>query len=146
LLPLRHDLSFENAESYFIEKDEKNGLSEVTSEDSKRLGCKAGKAVCSISPHGEVSPCLLMPIKLGNLREQTMEEIWYQEGNELLDKLRDPTSYELSPCLNCALLPFCNRCPGVAYMETGNPFGRSPSACRYAKWRGKNRMKGGDIQ
>jgi len=25
--------------------------------------------------------------------------------------------------------------PGVAYIETGDPFGKSPSACRRAEWR-----------
>jgi radical SAM protein with 4Fe4S-binding SPASM domain len=147
LLPLRHDLSFENVEAYFTEKGESTNSPKVDDVDPlKRLLCKAGKAVCSISPEGEVSPCLLMPIKLGSLREKTMFDIWYQQGNELLDKVRTPTAYDSSPCLNCNLLPFCVRCPGVAYLETGDAFGRSPTACRYAKWRvPKTNMKGGNV-
>jgi radical SAM protein with 4Fe4S-binding SPASM domain len=145
LLPLRHDLSFEDGVAYLIEKRESANSTKVDVAPLKRLLCGAGKSVCSISPEGEVSPCLLMPIKLGNLREETMADIWHQKGHGPLDKLRTPMSYDSSLCLNCNLLPFCARCPGVAYLETGDPFSPAPSACRYAKWRASQKTENREV-
>ena len=135
LLPLKHDLSFEDMRTYLTEHGESADFPRPVDDPAKRVLCKAGKAVCCISPSGEVSPCVLMPENLGSLREQTMAEIWYQEGNRLLDRIRSPTAYQSSPCINCDLLQYCVKCPGVAYIEVGDPFGRSPTACRYARWR-----------
>jgi radical SAM protein with 4Fe4S-binding SPASM domain len=142
---MRHDPSFEDVVAYLIEKRDSVNSTKVDVTPLQRLLCGAGKAVFSVSPEGEVSPCLLMPIKLGNLREKTMADIWYQKGHELLDKLRTPTSYNSSPCLNCNLLPFCVRCPGVAYLETGDLFSPAPSACRYAKWRASQKTENKEV-
>jgi radical SAM protein with 4Fe4S-binding SPASM domain len=141
LLPMRHDVDFEGVRSYLSDLSEmaqEKTSPEPALDPLERLRCGAGRSVCAISPYGDVSPCLLMPVKLGNVREQTVADIWYQKGNELLNGLRSPDTYESSPCLSCELLSTCTRCPGVAYMETGNPFGRSPSACKYASWRAKS--------
>jgi len=134
LLPLKHDLSFEDMENCFPEEIVSANFKQ-SADPAKRIPCKAGKAVCCISPEGDVSPCLLMPANLGSLREQTMAEIWYQQGNEFLNRLRTPEAYKSSPCANCDLLKFCVRCPGIAYIETGDPFEKSPNACHYAEWR-----------
>ena len=143
MLPLRHDLSFEDANFYFAQGFDAKFEPNFVKNPLEKLLCKAGKAVCSISPVGDVSPCLLMPIKLGNLREQSITDIWYQKGNELLDKLRSSETYKSSQCFSCESLPFCVRCPGAAYLETGDPFGPSPSACKYAKLREKAASLGG---
>ena len=37
--------------------------------------CKAGKALCSISPGGDVYPCLMFPMKLGSLKKLSFDEI-----------------------------------------------------------------------
>jgi len=142
LIPLKHDLSVEDLEIYFASENRLPDSSTPDTERKQRITCKAGKAVCCISPDGEVSPCLLMPAKLGNLRQQTMKEIWHQEHNDFLNKIRSLTAYKSSPCLSCDLLKFCNRCPGLAYSETGDPFGCSPSACQYAKRRALKSSEG----
>lgn len=144
LLPIRHSISFDDVRAYFVEINEKKASNERGLEPLKKLNCKAGRTILSISPSGELSPCVLMPLKLGNVRNQSISEIWYQKDNEILNKLREPTTYRSSPCFKCHLLPFCNRCPGVAYMETGDPFDLSHSACQYAKWR-EEISKGGEI-
>lgn len=38
--------------------------------------CSAGRASCSISPSGDVYPCVLMPLKAGNVLEAPFAEIW----------------------------------------------------------------------
>lgn len=137
LNPLRHDLSFEDVIKYSLEERLVREFPRSYNEPQKLLVCKAGRAVCSISPKGDVTPCLLMPLRLGSLRERRFEEIWYGTSNELLERLRDIRIINNSTCSKCEHLAFCFRCPGIAYVETGDPVGRSPTACKYAEWRSK---------
>jgi radical SAM protein with 4Fe4S-binding SPASM domain len=97
--------------------------------------CKAGKAMCSISPHGDVFPCVMFPMKLGNLRLSSFESIWRLEPTTELNNLRSMTYSDLSNCNKCKLKTYCQRCTGIAYRESGNAAGVSPSACRQAKTR-----------
>ena len=138
-LPLQHRLSPDDMEFYFTGESKLPGAPDSDFDPMRSLLCKAGRSTCSISPDGRVFPCLLTPLALGSLKEQTMSDIWHQKGNELLDRLRMSEAYESSPCLRCDLLPLCNRCPGVAYTETGDLFGPSPSACRRAELMAKTR-------
>ncbi len=99
--------------------------------------CKAGTGVCAISPVGDVFPCLLMPLRVGNVREQTFEELWRTYPSEDLVYLRSIRKEDLAECLDCEIASFCNRCPGVALGETGSLTGRPPSACRHAAIRAR---------
>ena len=40
-------------------------------------GCLAGMHYCRIYPNGDVTPCPYLPIKLGNVREQSFKDIWF---------------------------------------------------------------------
>ena len=39
-------------------------------------GCGAGRLYCSISPQGDVHPCVFLPVKVGNLKTQKFKDIW----------------------------------------------------------------------
>ena len=99
--------------------------------------CKAGKAVCAISPVGELFPCLLMPLRIGRLREQRFRELWYTKPSKELTYLRSVQKEDIVACTNCSIASFCNRCPGVALSETGLLTGQPPSACRNAAMRSR---------
>ncbi len=136
--PLQYDLSFEEMVKYLPEENDGallSYLSEKSKNPSDRFVCKAGKSGCCISPDGTVYPCVLMPIAVGNLSEKSFKEIWHTEPSLELKRLRNLTSADLPVCSKCELAPFCIRCPGVVYLETGDIVGASPSACRYAQWR-----------
>jgi radical SAM protein with 4Fe4S-binding SPASM domain len=92
----------------------------------------AARSTCCISPSGDVFPCVLLPIKLGNLREQSFKELWRDESNEELSRIRSLEVTDLTECSSCASQEFCYRCAGVAYLETGSYTAPSPSACRQA--------------
>lgn len=94
--------------------------------------CKAGRGICSISPTGDVFPCLLMPLKIGNLRQARFTEIWKDNPSPELTYLRSITWQDLSSCKDCSLARYCVRCMGVAFSETGSLTKPAPSACRYA--------------
>lgn len=99
--------------------------------------CKAGRSICAISPLGDVSPCAMFPLKMGNLRESSLESIWRLEPCAELRYLRSMRRSDLSACINCELKAYCQRCTGSAYLESGRFDGPSPSACRQARrrWR-----------
>ena len=39
--------------------------------------CSATHSYCEISPYGDVFPCVQFPIKCGNLKDNSLEEIWH---------------------------------------------------------------------
>ncbi len=62
-------------------------------------GCGAGRIYAAIQPNGDVSPCVFMPIVVGNLRRRSFIDIW--NNTPLFHKLRNR---EL-------LWGFCGKCP-----------------------------------
>jgi radical SAM protein with 4Fe4S-binding SPASM domain len=40
-------------------------------------GCGAGRLYCSISPQGDVHPCVFLPVKVGNLKTKKFQDIWF---------------------------------------------------------------------
>jgi radical SAM protein with 4Fe4S-binding SPASM domain len=101
--------------------------------------CNAGRSFCNISPIGDVSPCLMLPIIAGNIRQNLLQEIWM---NEIFREFRDISFSDLTECSKCDLALECRRCPGFALHDGGNLLGVSPQICEIAKWR-KEIKKGG---
>jgi radical SAM protein with 4Fe4S-binding SPASM domain len=110
--------------------------SQPPDDDQPQL-CKAGKGICSISPHGDVFPCLMFPMKLGNLRQSSFDSIWRLEPCVELRYLRLMRRSDLYACGECEVKAYCHRCTGSAYLESGRIDGPSPSSCRQAqaRWR-----------
>ncbi len=94
-------------------------------------GCGAGRIYCAIQPEGTVTPCVFMPIPVGNLREKSFKEIW--EESELLKKLRNKDL--LKPhCGNCEYRYICGGCRARAYAYTGDPLGPDPGCVNNAQY------------
>jgi radical SAM protein with 4Fe4S-binding SPASM domain len=97
------------------------------------LVCKAGRTVATIGPRGEVFPCLLFRYELGNLRQRSLHDILHTAPDPFLEGLRKLEVHEVSTCAGCDLRTSCQRCPGIAYLETGDVRAPSPSACALAR-------------
>lgn len=98
--------------------------------DSNPGACKPGHIRGAITPDGSVSPCeWLTDFKLGNLREQTLPEIWYGAGFSHFRKIFE----QESECSSCGLEPNCNRCPAHSYLETGNLLQCAPNERHFAE-------------
>jgi radical SAM protein with 4Fe4S-binding SPASM domain len=39
-------------------------------------GCGAGRLYCSLSPQGDVHPCVFLPINVGNLKTEKFVDVW----------------------------------------------------------------------
>jgi radical SAM protein with 4Fe4S-binding SPASM domain len=88
-------------------------------------GCAAGmpSGYITILPNGDVIPCMLLQVKLGNIREKSIIRIW--EDSPLLAKLRSRELLE-GECGKCIHRDICAGCRGRAYEETGDIMASDP--------------------
>ncbi len=75
-------------------------------------GCAAGLAGLTILSDGTVVPCRRLPIPLGNLRTDSLRELW--ATSPVLDALRDRSRYE-GKCGTCRRWATCRGCRAIAY-------------------------------
>ncbi|MBA7621854.1 PqqA peptide cyclase [subsurface metagenome] len=88
-------------------------------------GCAAGttNGYLTILPNGDVIPCMLLQIKLGNIRVESITQIW--DNSQILLKLRNRNFLE-GECGRCIYRDKCAGCRGRAYEETGNMLATDP--------------------
>ena len=90
--------------------------------------CVAGKAIFTLLPNGVVLPCRRLPVDIGNIKDKTFEEIYYE--NEFVQKLRVPNP-KIEGCEGCSFEKSCKgglRC--LSYSITGDPFKKDPGCWR----------------
>ena len=75
-------------------------------------GCAAGVSGLTIMPDGTVVPCRRLPIPLGNLKEDSLREIWSM--SPVLNDLRDKDKYK-GKCGSCQNWANCRGCRAIAY-------------------------------
>ena len=86
-------------------------------------GCLAGSSVCFVSYHGEVFPCGYFPVSAGNVRDESLQNIW--NASPLFQTLRDTDLLE-GKCGACEFRNVCGGCRARSYGETGNYLGEEP--------------------
>ncbi len=69
----------------------------------------------SIDANGDVYPCNALLQKIGNIHDNTIEDIWNNSSD--LKLIQDITNADLSECNDCKYIEYCDRCPGRAYLE-----------------------------
>jgi radical SAM protein with 4Fe4S-binding SPASM domain len=90
-------------------------------------GCMAGTQYCRITPQGDVTPCPYMTVVAGNVRDQSLGEIW--RSSSVLQELRDPKRLK-GRCGRCEFNELCGGCRCRAYAAYGDYLQEDP-ACRY---------------
>lgn len=105
--------------------------------------CNAGLNMVSVSPHGEVYPCVALKIPAGNLKKEKFEQIW--QLAPILVKLRSMKFTDFKKCPECPLLDICSRCPGFSLPEEGDFLIPSKEECRIARLRKEVRNEKGTI-
>ncbi len=75
-------------------------------------GCLAGLYYCRVYANGDVTPCPYLPIKLGNIRNQTFSEIWF--NSPILKDFRDFGKLK-GKCGTCVHKTICGGCRARAY-------------------------------
>jgi AdoMet-dependent heme synthase len=75
-------------------------------------GCAAGVSGLTILPNGDITPCRRMPITIGNVRRDSLREIW--AASPVLEALRDRSRYK-GKCGTCRRWAHCRGCRAIAY-------------------------------
>lgn len=80
-------------------------------------GCGVGRAYCAIQPDGIVTPCVYMPIPVGDLKKQSFKEIWM--SSPILEELRNREDLK-EHCGVCEFRSACGGCRARAYAYFGD--------------------------
>lgn len=92
--------------------------------------CDIGEARLYLNAKGNYYPCDTMhEYVLGNVRENTVEEIW---KGEKLNYLRGLKNRDFGACASCEKRPWCKVCPAANFNATGGLFRHHPSTCELA--------------
>ena len=86
-------------------------------------GCLAGTGVCFISHQGEVYPCGYLPVLAGDLRRQSLAEIW--ENSVVFAQLRETENLK-GKCGRCEFRNICMGCRARAFAATGDFLDEEP--------------------
>jgi len=70
-------------------------------------GCGAGRLYCSLSPQGDVHPCVFLPITVGNLKKEKFGDVWL--NSELFNALRNRDNLK-GACGKCDYKYICGGC------------------------------------
>jgi radical SAM protein with 4Fe4S-binding SPASM domain len=76
------------------------------------IGCHAGIEYFSLRPNGDIYPCTFLPIKVGNIREKSLIDIWL--NSPILNQLRQRSQLK-GKCRDCEYRQTCGGCRGRAY-------------------------------
>jgi radical SAM protein with 4Fe4S-binding SPASM domain len=91
-------------------------------------GCPAGDGLANVDNRGDVHLCPYWQSRtIGNIREEKFSDIWFDEENEFLTKMRDKTRYIKDKCGRCKLNHLCMGCRVRAEVACGDPFGEDPA-------------------
>ena len=78
-------------------------------------GCAAGIAGLTLLPDGTVTPCRRLAVPIGNVRHDSLREIW--ADSTVLAQLRDRQQYK-GRCGSCANWADCRGCRAIAYAHS----------------------------
>ena len=91
-------------------------------------GNSAGQKLGNIDWMGRVKPDPFFPFYIGNMLERPFSEIWLDENNEILNRLRDIPRKLGGNCKDCACLDICNGgSRSRAYAIHGDLWAEDPS-------------------
>ena len=74
-------------------------------------GCGAGRLYCGMEPNGDIEPCVFIPIKIGNIREQSLVNIW--RNSPVLKQIRNRNLFK--GCGECEYKYICGGCRARAF-------------------------------
>ncbi|MCX8012341.1 MAG: radical SAM protein, partial [Desulfobacterota bacterium] len=75
--------------------------------DAKTRGCLGGVGFCFISHTGKVYPCGYLELESGDVRKESLKEIWYHSS--VFMQLRSFNKYE-GKCGKCKFVKICGGC------------------------------------
>ena len=93
----------------------RNNTNETAPDNIPLGGCAAGVSGLTIMPDGTVVPCRRLPVPLGNIRKDSLREIW--SSSKVLNALRTRSMYR-GKCGSCTKWSNCRGCRAIAYFHS----------------------------
>jgi radical SAM protein with 4Fe4S-binding SPASM domain len=93
-------------------------------------GCGAGRLYCSLSPQGDVHPCVFLPVNVGNLKTEKFSDIWL--NSKMFKALRDRSKLT-GACGKCSYKFICGGCRARASAYHNSDYLASDPGCVLAK-------------
>ncbi len=96
-----------------------------TDSENEIYSCHAGIDILILLENGDVLPCRRMPVKIGNIRETSLKDIYL--NNEFMKQLRRNYNIPVKGCENCKLAQKCRgglKCLSYAFYQ--NPHIKDP--------------------
>jgi radical SAM protein with 4Fe4S-binding SPASM domain len=91
-------------------------------------GCLAGINVCFVSSTGKVFPCGYLPAEAGDLRKESLADIW--RDSKIFHDLRDDSRLK-GRCGSCSDARHCGGCRARAFSVAGDMLAEDPG-CSFA--------------
>ena len=93
--------------------------------------CGAGQRSVAVNADGTVWPCVSWPLVVGDVRHQSVAEIWHHSRE--LHRVRGYRRSDLEACVACDLAGWCTHCPASALLEGKTVLEPSEVDCRMAR-------------
>tara|TARA_R110000868_G_scaffold132381_8_gene343327 strand:+ start:2585 stop:3634 length:1050 start_codon:yes stop_codon:yes gene_type:complete len=97
------------------------------------LQCSCAKTVIGIGFDGSVYPCIGAPILAGNVKEQSLADIW--KNSPVFSKIRNLKKEDFKSCSTCDFVDYCNRSSGGIYANTGDYCGCDTKTLEFSRIR-----------
>lgn len=88
-------------------------------------GCGAGYTHCRITVDHDVTPCVVLPLPVGNLREKRFVEIWRTAPE--LHRIRDRANIRGGNCVACEHIDRCGGCRAASFARYGDAYLGDPT-------------------
>lgn len=88
-------------------------------------GCGAGYTHCRITVDHDVTPCVVLPVAVSNLRNQRFMDIW--NNAQELKKIRSRDSIQSGNCADCEHKSRCGGCRAASYALYGDAYAGDPT-------------------
>jgi len=92
--------------------------------------CNCARGNCAVLANGDVTPCISVPWRAGNVRARPFGEIW--RDSPVFQRIRGLRSADYATCAPCSDKAYCARPRGAAYTASGSYTGVDPFVCRTA--------------
>lgn len=123
-----------------INNETANNLSNIFKYD---VPCAALFSSFAIDCEGNVYPCNSLLYNIGNVYSLSLKEIWF--NSKRLQDIKSIKKTDLKVCQSCKYSAFCERCPGMALLDSGDILACDTFAKEVARLRSLNSSeKGGD--
>ena len=93
--------------------------------------CGVGRSL-NITPIGDITPCNVLTMPVGNVRKACIEQVWHR-SRELAVLRCLHRNHLCSKCRSCDLFDYCLYCPGQSWREMGAISIPCPANCELAR-------------